>query len=54
YATLAPLYYRGPAVGVIVYDITNPDSFHKAQYWVKHCFKNENLHDGECMFPYLQ
>ncbi|KAI7982143.1 Ras-related protein RABF1 [Camellia lanceoleosa] len=32
---LAPLYYRGAAVSVIVYDITNPDSFNKAQYWVK-------------------
>lgn len=35
YAALAPLYYRGAAVAVIVYDITNPDSFIKAQYWVK-------------------
>ncbi|GJV82098.1 putative ABC-type xenobiotic transporter [Tanacetum coccineum] len=36
YAALASLYYRCAAVGVIVYDITNPDSFHKAQNWVKH------------------
>lgn len=35
YAALAPLYYRGAAVGVVVYDITNPHSFQKAQYWVK-------------------
>ncbi|CAN6568527.1 unnamed protein product [Malus baccata var. baccata] len=35
YAALAPLYYRGAAVAVIVYDITSPDSFNKAQYWVK-------------------
>lgn len=35
YAALAPLYYRGAAVAVIVYDITNPESFTKAQYWVK-------------------
>ncbi|CAI0410977.1 unnamed protein product [Linum tenue] len=35
YAALAPLYYRGAAVGVIVYDITSPESFNKAQYWVK-------------------
>ncbi|GKE35555.1 Ras-related protein RabF1, partial [Tanacetum coccineum] len=40
YAALAPLYYRGAAVGVIVYDITNPDSFHKAQYWVKELQKH--------------
>lgn len=35
YAALAPLYYRGAAVAVVVYDITSPDSFNKAQYWVK-------------------
>ncbi|KAL0303300.1 UNVERIFIED_CONTAM: Ras-related protein RA [Sesamum radiatum] len=35
YAALAPLYYRGAAVAVVVYDITNPESFAKAQYWVK-------------------
>jgi len=35
YAALAPLYYRGAAVAVIVYDITSPESFSKAQYWVK-------------------
>ncbi|XP_039023585.1 ras-related protein RABF1-like isoform X1 [Hibiscus syriacus] len=35
YAALAPLYYRGAGVAVIVYDITSPESFAKAQYWVK-------------------
>nr|GEU42325.1 Ras-related protein RABF1 [Tanacetum cinerariifolium] len=38
YAALATLYYQGAAVGVIVYDITNPDSFHKAQYWVRSAY----------------
>ncbi|CAN7057272.1 unnamed protein product [Brassica rapa subsp. trilocularis] len=32
YSALAPLYYRGAAVAVIVYDITSPESFKKAQY----------------------
>ncbi|CAI0410980.1 unnamed protein product [Linum tenue] len=40
YAALAPLYYRGAAVGVIVYDITSPESFNKAQYWVKELQKH--------------
>lgn len=40
YAALAPLYYRGAAVAVIVYDITNPESFAKAQYWVKELQKH--------------
>ena len=38
YSALAPLYYRGAGVAVIVYDITSPESFKKAQYWVKVCF----------------
>ncbi|GJT37487.1 Ras-related protein RabF1 [Tanacetum coccineum] len=40
YAALASLYYRCAAVGVIVYDTTNPDSFHKAQKWVKELQKH--------------
>ncbi|KAL8224141.1 hypothetical protein R6Q57_019616 [Mikania cordata] len=40
YAALAPLYYRGAAVAIIAYDITNPDSFHKAQHWVKELQKH--------------
>ncbi|KAB1212546.1 Ras-related protein RABF1 [Morella rubra] len=31
YAALAPLYYRGVAVAVVVYDITSPESFTKGQ-----------------------
>ncbi|CAL9053140.1 unnamed protein product, partial [Musa banksii] len=40
YASLAPLYYRGAAVAVVVYDITSPDTFKKAQYWVKELQKH--------------
>ncbi|KNA11443.1 hypothetical protein SOVF_135150 [Spinacia oleracea] len=40
YAALAPLYYRGAAVAVIVYDLTSPESFTKAQYWVKELQKH--------------
>jgi predicted glycosyltransferase len=29
------MYYRGAAAAVIVYDITNPDSFAGAKSWVK-------------------
>jgi GTPase SAR1 family protein len=32
---LAPMYYRGAAAAIIVYDITNPDSFAGAKSWVK-------------------
>lgn len=29
------MYYRGAAAAIIVYDITNPDSFAGAKSWVK-------------------
>eukprot|EP00192_Tetraselmis_astigmatica_P025582 CAMPEP_0117648362 /NCGR_PEP_ID=MMETSP0804-20121206/358_1 /TAXON_ID=1074897 /ORGANISM="Tetraselmis astigmatica, Strain CCMP880" /LENGTH=199 /DNA_ID=CAMNT_0005453947 /DNA_START=665 /DNA_END=1264 /DNA_ORIENTATION=+ len=35
YHSLAPMYYRGAAAAVIVYDITSQESFTRAQSWVK-------------------
>lgn len=35
YRALAPLYYRGAAAAIVVYDITNNDSFVGAKSWVK-------------------
>mmetsp|Transcript_18428 Transcript_18428/g.52909 ORF Transcript_18428/g.52909 Transcript_18428/m.52909 type:complete len:196 (-) Transcript_18428:203-790(-) len=35
YRSLAPMYYRGAAAAVVVYDITNADSFTGAKSWVK-------------------
>ena len=35
YRSLAPMYYRAAAGAIIVYDITLPDSFEKAKFWVK-------------------
>merc|ERR1711871_1001265 len=35
YHSLAPMYYRGAAAAVVVYDITNSDSFARAKSWVK-------------------
>ncbi|CAK9159660.1 unnamed protein product [Ilex paraguariensis] len=46
YAALAPLYYRGAAVAVVVYDITSPESFTKAQYWVKAGWLSHILHSA--------
>lgn len=42
YASLAPLYYRGASAAVVVYDITNPETFLKAQFWVKELQKHGN------------
>ncbi|EGZ17377.1 hypothetical protein PHYSODRAFT_346157 [Phytophthora sojae] len=35
YRSLAPMYYRGAAAAIVVYDVTNKDSFTGAKSWVK-------------------
>uniref|UniRef100_A0A915K336 Rab5 n=1 Tax=Romanomermis culicivorax TaxID=13658 RepID=A0A915K336_ROMCU len=35
YHSLAPMYYRGAQAAIVVYDITNSESFGKAKNWVK-------------------
>jgi GTPase SAR1 family protein len=35
YHSLAPMYYRGAQAAIVVYDITNADTFSRAKVWVK-------------------
>ncbi|CAF1362959.1 unnamed protein product [Rotaria sordida] len=35
YQSLAPMYYRGAQAAIVVYDITNADTFSRAKVWVK-------------------
>lgn len=35
YHSLAPMYYRGAQAAIVVYDITNTDTFSRAKTWVK-------------------
>lgn len=35
YRTLVPMYYRGAHVALIVFDVTNKDSFNDAKMWIK-------------------
>jgi Ras-related protein Rab-5C len=35
YHSLAPMYYRGAAAAIIVYDVTSTDSFNRAKAWVR-------------------
>jgi Ras-related protein Rab-5C len=42
YHSLAPMYYRGAQAAIVVYDITNRDSFIKAQNWVRELQRQAN------------
>lgn len=35
YHSLAPMYYRGAQAAIVVYDITNTDTFERAKNWVR-------------------
>ena len=32
---MAPMYYRGAKAAILVFDLTNEDSFHKSKSWLK-------------------
>ncbi len=40
YKSLASMYYRGAAAALVVYDITAPESFERARYWIKELMNN--------------
>merc|ERR1711985_223339 len=42
YHSLAPMYYRGAAAAIIVYDITSTDSFNRAKNWVRELQRQGN------------
>ena len=39
YKSLAPMYYRGATVAIVVYDLTQKDSFKGAENWVNELFR---------------
>ena len=43
YRSLAPMYYRGAAAAVVVYDITKRDSFNGARSWIKELQKSRDM-----------
>eukprot|EP01119_Soliformovum_irregulare_P011131 TRINITY_DN276_c0_g1_i1.p1 TRINITY_DN276_c0_g1~~TRINITY_DN276_c0_g1_i1.p1 ORF type:complete len:200 (-),score=32.67 TRINITY_DN276_c0_g1_i1:96-695(-) len=42
YHSLAPMYYRGAQAAIVVFDITNSDSFERAKNWVKELQRQGN------------
>lgn len=42
YHSLAPMYYRGAAAAIIVYDVTSGDSLTRAKSWVKELQRTGN------------
>uniref|UniRef100_A0A5B7AQF5 Putative ras-related protein RHN1 n=1 Tax=Davidia involucrata TaxID=16924 RepID=A0A5B7AQF5_DAVIN len=42
YHSLAPMYYRGAAAAVVVYDISSMDSFERAKKWVRELQRQGN------------
>ncbi|XP_048133730.1 ras-related protein RHN1-like isoform X2 [Rhodamnia argentea] len=42
YHSLAPMYYRGAAAAVVVYDLTSMDSFQRAKKWVQELQRQGN------------
>lgn len=42
YNSLAPMYYRGAAAAVVVYDIRNKESLERAKKWVSELHRNAN------------
>ncbi|CAE7841324.1 RAB22A, partial [Symbiodinium microadriaticum] len=35
FRSMAPMYYRGAKAAILVFDLTNEDSFHKSKSWLK-------------------
>ena len=49
YHSLAPMYYRGAQAAIVVYDITNADTFERAKSWVKELQRQvESLYWRDC------
>jgi small GTP-binding protein len=42
YHSLAPMYYRGAQAAIVVYDLTNTDTFGRAKSWIKELQRQAN------------
>ena len=49
YESLAPMYYRGAHAAVVVFDITDAESFDKAQKWIRDLNRQANQNIVICL-----
>eukprot|EP01091_Cochliopodium_minus_P002355 TRINITY_DN1221_c0_g1_i1.p1 TRINITY_DN1221_c0_g1~~TRINITY_DN1221_c0_g1_i1.p1 ORF type:complete len:210 (-),score=53.61 TRINITY_DN1221_c0_g1_i1:108-737(-) len=49
YRSLAPIYYKGADVAIIVYDVTNEDSFETLKYWIDQLRVNIGVDEKLCI-----
>ncbi|KAJ6882716.1 hypothetical protein NC651_029104 [Populus alba x Populus x berolinensis] len=53
YHSLAPMYYRGAAAAIIVYDISNQASFERAKKWVQELQAQGSFYMFACINVYM-
>ncbi|KAL3575603.1 hypothetical protein D5086_023704 [Populus alba] len=53
YHSLAPMYYRGAAAAIIVYDISNQASFERAKKWVQELQAQGSFYMFACINEHL-
>ncbi len=49
--SLGPIYYRDAAAALIVFDITDIDSFERAKAWVKELYQMVSVFNKGCTWP---
>ncbi|KAK3083272.1 hypothetical protein FSP39_018139 [Pinctada imbricata] len=49
YHSLAPMYYRGAAAAIVVYDVCSSSSFMRSQQWVKELIQQANSQIVICL-----
>ena len=47
YRPTAPLYYKGAAAAIVVYDVTNPSSLESAKSWIEELSERNHHHHNE-------
>ena len=52
YHSLAPMYYRGAQAAIVVYDITNADTFARAKTWVRELQRQARLGHQDLLRDY--